>query len=56
MARSARYVQKILTYSGAEKIFAEKFTKTPGNKFKCFYTVSICKVRVEIFANKYHSF
>lgn len=36
MARSARYVQKILTYSGAEKIFAEKFTKTPGNKIKMF--------------------
>lgn len=49
MARSARYVQK-------RKYSQKNSQKLQEIKLKCFYTVFICKVRVEIFANKYHSF
>lgn len=56
MARSARYVQKILTYLAQRKYSQKNSLKLQEIKLKCFYTVFICKVRVEIFANKYHSF
>lgn len=39
-----------------ENIRRKNSLKLQEIKLKCFYIVFICKVRVEIFANKYHSF